>query len=113
MGMSTTTGVTGGGAERLRDARRYQGGDACGENRGTARHRRDSKSHEQHGPAPEAVGKRTEHELRHGEPNEIKRNRELHAGGLGGEHHRHSGNCRYQNIEGKRTHPRHGNEQRQ
>ena len=108
-----TDGLSGRGAERLRNSRDDETCNARGEHGGRAGDGRQRESREHHRAAAETVGQRPEHELRRGQSHEIERDRKLHAGRIGRELGRQSGDRRHQDVERQRAHPRHRDQQRQ
>ena len=78
-----------------------------------ARRGREREPREHDRPAAEAVRQRAEHELRHGQAQQIERDRELDGGGVGGELGHQAGDRRHQDVERERADAGHGDQQRQ
>ena len=106
-------GLSGRGAERLRYARDDEACDARDEDGRGAGDGRQRQPCEHDPPAAEAVGQRSEYELRHGKPQKIERDGELDARRVGGELGHQAGDRRHQDIERQRAHAGHGDQQRQ
>ena len=104
-------GLSGRGAERLRDARDHEACDVCREDGGGAGEARERQARQHDRPSAEAVGQRSEHELRRRQAHEIERDRELYAGGIGGELRRQPRERRHQDIQRERAHARHRDQQ--
>jgi hypothetical protein len=62
--------------------------------------------------SPEPIRQRPERELRHREPDQIERDRQLHRAGIGGEYGDQRRERRHQDVQRQRADRRHGDQER-